>query len=205
MAIKKKYFPGSAKYWEKRYAGGRNSGSGSYGHLAEFKAEIINGFVKDNNIQTVIEFGCGDGNQLSLSEYPNYIGFDVSATAVKMCQNLFKNDKTKGFFILDKYNRHAAELTLSLDVIFHLIEDHVFESYMQRLFEASSKYVIIYSCNFDDVADYHEKPRNFTRYVAEKMPQWELVNHIPNKYPYDKNNRNDTSRSDFYIFMKTAG
>lgn len=143
MAIKKRYFPGSAKYWEKRYVDGRNSGYGSYGYFAEFKAEIINSFVKDNNIQTVIEFGCGDGNQLRLSEYPNYTGFDVSATAIKLCRSLFKNDGTKRFFMMDEYHHHMAELVLSLDVIYHLIEDRVFEDYMQRLFEASSKYVII--------------------------------------------------------------
>lgn len=35
-------FPSSKEYWEQRYAGGGTSGAGSYGKLAEFKAEIIN-------------------------------------------------------------------------------------------------------------------------------------------------------------------
>ena len=60
---RKKFY--SSKYWENRYKAGGNSGSGSYSNLAIFKAEIINSFVKDNKIESVIEFGCGDGQQLN--------------------------------------------------------------------------------------------------------------------------------------------
>lgn len=37
---KNKKFSTSDQYWEKRYANGGNSGSGSYSKLAEFKAEL---------------------------------------------------------------------------------------------------------------------------------------------------------------------
>jgi hypothetical protein len=60
----------SAGYWEKRYRRNGNSGSGSYGKLAEYKATVINGFVAANNIQQVMEFGCGDGNQLKQLHFP---------------------------------------------------------------------------------------------------------------------------------------
>ena len=36
----------SSKYWERRYEQGDNSGSGSYNHLARFKADILNKFVE---------------------------------------------------------------------------------------------------------------------------------------------------------------
>src|SRR5262245_41742960 len=90
-----KLFASSAGNWEKRYAHGRNSGVGSYGFLAEFKAEVLNRFVAAHQVQTVIEFGCGDGNQLTLAEYPTYLGFDVSRTAISQCQTLFKADGNK--------------------------------------------------------------------------------------------------------------
>ena len=64
-------FPGSRDYWEQRYSSGSNSGDGSRGKLAEFKAEIINSLVKDKKIESVIEFGCGDGNQLLCSRRNN--------------------------------------------------------------------------------------------------------------------------------------
>lgn len=74
--------PWSSEYWERRYAAGHNSGAGSYGALAEFKADVINRFVARNSVQTVIEFGCGDGAQLELADYRHYVGYDVSETVL---------------------------------------------------------------------------------------------------------------------------
>ena len=75
----------SREYWEERYSQGGNSGAGSYGHLAEFKAEVINGFIEQHEIKNVIEWGCGDGNQLGLFRCEEYIGYDVSETAIEIC------------------------------------------------------------------------------------------------------------------------
>jgi hypothetical protein len=66
-------FPGSAEYWKERYAAGGSSGAGSYNKLAEFKAEVINDFVVRNQVQTVIEYGCGDGNQLERGVYSSVL------------------------------------------------------------------------------------------------------------------------------------
>jgi len=82
--IMKFEFHGSKEFWEKRYKKMGTSGPGSYGKFAEFKAEIINTFVKNNDINSVTEFGCGDGNQLSLLKVPKYIGLDVSKSVIKM-------------------------------------------------------------------------------------------------------------------------
>ena len=54
----------SSDFWEYRYKKGYDSGRGSYGKFAEIKSENINYFISKNNIKDVIEFGCGDGNQL---------------------------------------------------------------------------------------------------------------------------------------------
>src|SRR6202040_327974 len=70
----------SALFWEGNYAQGRTSGNGSYGALAEGKSRFLNELVRERTVRSVIEFGCGDGNQLSLAEYPSYIGLDVSRT-----------------------------------------------------------------------------------------------------------------------------
>ena len=93
----------TAAYWETRYASGKNSGSGSYGRLAVFKAEIINDFCKKHNINTVIEWGCGDGNQLSLMNYPLYTGLDVSCTVIELCREHYANDKSKKFITRGDY------------------------------------------------------------------------------------------------------
>ena len=63
-------FPGSQEYWVKRYEKGGNSGPGSYSELAKFKARVLNDFVRNEHVQSVIEFGCGDGNQLETRRVP---------------------------------------------------------------------------------------------------------------------------------------
>ena len=199
---------GSSKYWEKRYTNGGNSGSGSYGRLAEFKAETLNTFVKEHNIHSVIEWGCGDGNQLALAKYPNYTGFDVSKKAIQICRRKFRNDYSKKFIYSGgkKFKTSKqAELTLSLDVIYHLIEDDVYERYMEQLFTSSSEYVCIYSCNDEKPSsDEHVKHRCFTNWIEKHFPtEWVLTNVIPNRYPYDEKEE-ETSWSDFYFFKKSA-
>ena len=173
-------FPGSAAYWEKRYATDGNSGVGSYGLFAEFKADVLNTFVDTHRVQSVIEFGCGDGNQLGLARYPTYLGLDVSSTAISRCKEIFKSDRHKSFRLTSEYSGETADLALSLDVIHHLVEDDVFEHYMQMLFEASNRYVIIYANDSDDSGGYvepHVKHRKFTKWVKENLPNWELVKH----------------------------
>jgi hypothetical protein len=198
----KRKFVGSKKYWENRYEVGGNSGSGSYGQLAEFKAEIINQFVKEKEISSVIEFGSGDGNQLRYLDFENYLGFDVSDKALMLCREKFKNDPAKRFKNVTEFTDDVAECVLSLDVIFHLTEDGVFETYMNRLFEAAQKYVVIYSSNKEALnPSPHVRHRIFTLWIEANAPGWDLQKHIPNRYPYNGNNE-EGSFCDFYIYKK---
>jgi hypothetical protein len=147
------HFSGSASFWEQRYARGGGSGPGSYGVLAQEKAQFLNAFVRAHGVRSVIEFGSGDGNQLSLAEYPSYIGLDVSPAAVRLCQRRFADDPAKSFFrydgtcFVDRAGVFSAELAISLDVIFHLVEDPVFGAYMTHLFGAGQRHVVVYSTN----------------------------------------------------------
>ena len=195
----------SKNYWNNRYLNNDNSGAGSYGILAAFKAEIINDFVSTHDITSIIELGCGDGNQLKLANYKNYVGFDVSSEAIKICSRTFEGDNTKKFLDYSEIEitEYSAELVLSLDVIFHLIEDDVYKKYMNNLFRLSSRYVIIYSCNHSEEIVSHVKCRKFTDWInSEIQDEFKLLKFIPNKYPYDPNNPNTTSFSDFYIYER---
>jgi hypothetical protein len=199
-----KPFTDSRSYWVERYESGGNSGDGSYRKLADFKAEVLNKFVLQENISTVIEYGCGDGNQLKLAKYPSYIGFDVSPKAVSICIEEFRSDATKSFKLVDDYSNETAMLTLSLDVIYHLIEDEIFSNYMNTLFDSSDRFVVIYSSNTDVNSEnlaVHVRHRNFTKWINEKKPDWKLIKYIPNRYPYNGDTKTG-SIADFYIFAK---
>lgn len=199
----KKPFPGSAAFWESRYRAGGHSGIGSYGFFAEFKAEVLNKFVEKQNVHSVIEFGCGDGHQLTLAKYPKYLGFDVSTTAISLCRGRFVSDQSKVFRTMKEYEGEEAELTLSLDVIYHLIEDEVFNEYMRILFEASNCYVIIYSSDSENCSTLgtHVRHRKFTRWIESNLSNWKLMEHISNRYPY-RGNYLKGSFADFFIYEK---
>ena len=112
----------TASYWETRYGEGGTSGAGSYGPLAEYKAQVINDFLETNSVQRVIELGCGDGAQLSLAAYPNYVGVDVSESAIEMCRKRFREDSKKAFYLYSEFDKYDGpyDLSLSLDVVYHL-------------------------------------------------------------------------------------
>jgi len=199
------YVKSSKDFWEKRYSHGGNSGAGSYNNLALFKASILNNFVNKNNINTVIEWGSGDCNQLSLANYKNYIGYDVSITAIKICQKKFIKDKTKKFIHMNNnfINNKKADLSISLDVIYHLLEDNVFNLYMKNLFNSSQKYVCIYSSNVDKKWARHVRHRKFTDWINKYISnEWKIKEYIPNKYPFDIKNPEYTSFSDFFFYEK---
>lgn len=196
------FFNGSVAYWDQRYRRGGTSGRGSYHELAAFKAEILNAFVARHRIQSIIEFGCGDGNQVKLACYPKYLGLDVSETAINLCRDKFADDPSMEFRLVRDYRGETADVALSLDVIYHLVEDDVYEHYMRRLFDAAEAFVIIYSSNTErnGILDPHIRHRRFTSWVRENRPDWVLVEHIRNRYPLTMAGMRG-SFADFYIYQ----
>ncbi|TLD96633.1 class I SAM-dependent methyltransferase [Helicobacter jaachi] len=205
------------EYWEIRYksfktlgGGGIGaSGAGSYNHLADFKARVLNTFVQEHNIARVLEWGCGDGNQLSLCAYPQYIGLDVSSFVIQRLREKFRQDNTKAFYEVEYFLQNqaqmpftSADLSLSLDVIYHLIDDRIYAAYMRNLFAFSHQFVIIYASNVDAPHTAHVRHRAFSKWIAAHISGWELIESIPNAYPYDAQNPQNTSFADFYIYKK---
>lgn len=201
--IKKTYnkFRFSSKnYWENRYSSGGNSGAGSYDAKAEYKAGILNNIVKEYSVSNIIEFGCGDGNNLKYYNVDLYTGFDVSETAIKICMEKYKNDSSKSFIwynpLLFKSGGLQADMTISFEVIFHLIEDDVFFKYMNDLFNSSYKYVLICSSNDNNKdSEVHVKHRKFTDFIPSSFT---LVNFV--KTPQEGDLKGFFS--DFYLYKR---
>ena len=197
-------FERSDQYWEDRYRFGGTSGSGSYGRLAEFKAQFINDFIEKHSIFTCVEFGCGDGAQLRLINYKSYVGFDVSKTTVSRCQDEFQSYPNYQFHLVgsEQFNHfQPVELALSLDVIYHLIEDDVYDKYMKKLFSSSKKYVVIFAYDLEQTYTLkHVRGRKFTSWIISNAPDWHLTKIVPNRYPFVSADPNNTSLSQFYIF-----
>lgn len=103
---------------------------------------------------------------------------------------------SKKFYLATRKNiehfKSKSELSLSLEVILHLVEDEVFNRYMNDLFDLSTKYVIIYSNNIIKKSkNSHVKYRKFTEWIEKNRPNWELINVI----------QNDDGKSDTHLFF----
>jgi len=194
----------SSAYWEQRYRAGGTSGAGSYGHMAAFKAGVINGFVADNAIASVLDLGCGDGNLLSLLQVPHYVGVDVAPTALAGCMARFPQHRFLPFSALEAPER--MELALSIDVVFHLVEDGAFARYMHALFAHATRFVLIHSSNAEQTwSSPHVRHRRFTDHVADCRPEWRLLAHLPSPYPFDPGRPEETTFADFFVYGRQGG
>lgn len=192
-------YPGSQRYWERRYARGGHSGAGSSGRLAQYKADWLNQFVRTQGVRSVLELGCGDGQQLLLAEYPAYRGFDIAPSALERCQRLFAADPSKQFDHYDPAHFDPAavqaDLALSLEVIFHLTEDELYQAHLRDLFGSARRWVVIFSADEAGESPFpHFRPRRFS---ADVPPGWRLRERVPNPH-------RDISVSDFYLFEKIS-
>jgi len=169
------------EFWENRYKAGGNSGAGSYGEYAEHKAEVINNYISKFEIKSISDFGCGDGNQIILLKgYENYSGFDISEYILNICRERFVGMPMS--FYGDILKLPEAELCLSLDVMYHIVDEKDYKFYLDQLFGKSKKYVLIFSSNVEDKTIYSNyiRHRKFTDWVDENYKEFMLVEVIGN-------------------------
>ncbi len=160
--------------------------------------------MRDRGIESVIEFGCGDGQQLALAEYPRYLGLDVSKTSIATCAAQFAADRGKSFLWYDPAmtvnigNFLTADVAISLDVVYHLVEDATYERYLDDLFAMARRFVVIYSSDRDSPGPApHIRHRAVSADVARRFPDFRQVETMANRYP-------DESFCSFFVYQRVA-
>ena len=184
----------SVEYWKKRYADGGNSGSGSYGGLAKFKASSLNAFIAENSVASIVEYGSGDGNQLGMINIDRYLGLDVSPDAIAKTTEMYKDDPTKTFRVYEPDSHTASELTqadlaISMDVILHLTEDERYEKYLVNLFASATRFVGIFNTATEEQLSTMAKHNRFRDHRLWIRAQATLiaevnVDMLPDSYGY---------------------
>lgn len=191
-------------YWNRRYASGGNSGSGSRGKLVDFKAEVINSLIKEYNVLSLLDLGCGDGYQLKEYKVPLYYGYDISEEAIKLCEHQYKDDITKIFGIYGLHPLPIVDMAISMDVLFHITDTKLLEDYLNDLFGAANKIVVIYAYDYNasdkDKFSSHYQPVSFTPIIKNQHPEWTLVKSIKNIFPVKLYGASNGSYSDFYVW-----
>jgi hypothetical protein len=196
-------FRDSAAYWRLRYRLGGDSGSGSEDALARYKAGVVNDLVRKLSIGSVIEWGVGDGRQLSLAEYPRYIGLDISEVALDRCRARFSGNPRMRFATIGSYDGETADLALSLDVLYHLVEEEVYLAYLDRLFASSRRWVFVYSSSTESPvrSAKHVLHRPVEKDIAERFPEFTRRRNIEQSLPAHPSTE-DPLHARFFIFER---
>jgi len=130
---------------------------------------------------------------------------DVSQTVIDACRERFADKPCYSFrHTSEALDNLRADLTLSLDVIYHLVEDDVFDVYMRRLFDTSTSWVIIYASNEDRAEAAHVRHRAFTKWIRKNRPEFGLIRVVYNPYPYNPDDPSNTSFANFYVLRNTG-
>jgi hypothetical protein len=187
----------SPEFWDVHSRARGTSGRGSRGDSTAFKAVEANRVVAANGIQSVVEFGCGDGYQVGLLSVPRYIGLDVSPRALERCIKQHASDFSKTFLRYDpscwrdNLRLVHADMALSVDIVIHLVENKIFEKYMTDLFAAGDRFVLIYSTDKPLYEDRFTRHRRFTDWVSYHALDWRLI---------EQTNNPDGSGAGFYLY-----
>lgn len=196
----------STGYWEGRYRSGGNSGAGSYDVLAKYKGQFLNSFARKKGLKSFAEMGSGDGNQLKYFSFDRYTGFDVSKTVIERTMMMYRDKPNYNFVWLGdqsldwEMHEDAYDCALSLDVLYHLVDDNIYVNYLDQLFSLPQRYVIIYASNFDgpDIRGAsHVRHRKFTTDIANRFPQWSLLKLVENPYKFK-----ESTEADFAIYSR---
>ena len=164
-------------YWDCRYRGGGNSGAGSYGAHAEYKSSVIQGLIDTHGTESLVDFGCGDGNQISSIRVARYVGLDISKEAVKLCRERFTGDDSRSFDLYrpgQSVDGAPYDMAMSLEVLMRVIDESDFVSTLDEMFMSASRLVVILTPIFELVPytpGSHERHRNLAPYL-EKYDDW---------------------------------
>ena len=95
-------------------------------------------------------------------------------------------------------------MTMSLDVIYHLVEDNVFERYMTDLFSAADRFVLIYASDHDATTlTKHVRHRRYSDWIATYAPEFQLARELENPFVKSALSADkDTSFAFFRLFQR---
>jgi SAM-dependent methyltransferase len=177
---------------------GYKSGQGSDPKYAQEWIDLVNNFIKKNNIKTVLDLGCGDwriGKELNLQDV-RYTGVEVSSI---IFDEIINNEKDNIKFInsdIKEFEFPQADLILIKDVLQHLDVDSV-KIIMNKIFK-STKYALI-SNDYNFEGRFSKSINNLTKSGAHMYVDFNLD---PFNYDIKKvfDFKSDTQIKRVYLF-----
>lgn len=117
----------SCIYAEDRWTNG--SGPGSTPEITKGYREVLIKFIQDNNIKTVLDYGCGDWQFSKLIDWESlvdsYLGVDVVESVIEYNKLNYETHKIKFKTIKDDWKFENVDLIICKEVLIHLPNDIV--------------------------------------------------------------------------------
>jgi predicted O-methyltransferase YrrM len=162
----------AAPYWDRRYATGGTSGAGSRGAEAEEKVRLVQRVIDEHGVRSVLDLGCGDGYVASRLRVAEYVGYDPAPSALALCRAAMP-----GRAFVGELPAGPFDLVLSLDVMFHLVDDADYREHIFWLLSLGSC-ALVWSTDHAERGAKHVLHRKWT---ADVPPGW-AVTRIPTEH-----------------------
>jgi len=130
-------------YWDRRYLSGASSGGGSVGRTRDWKWGLIDEHVEISG-KSVLDVGCGDLSFWENRDCKRYTGLDFSDVVIE--KNLLRRPDWS-FRCTDASEPAdlSTQIVLCLDVLFHVLEDPVYEGILRNLSRWTEEKLFIYT------------------------------------------------------------
>lgn len=203
-----KILTSSYQYWAERYINTNfknSSGNGRLKFRLRYKAKMLNKIFETYTITKIADFGCGDGLLASRLKCAKYYGIEINSEIVSNLKNKFFEKKEFEFSTkFESRWRNKIDASISVDVIFHLVEKDVYQKYMNELFSTDAKYVIIRAYNHESQGtgrNSHILHREFLNTVKKYFPNYNLINESPPRRRHIY--LSDSDKNQFFVFKKS--
>ncbi len=169
----------------------------------EWKWSILESTIP--HIDNVIDVGCGDLAFMEGRHVENYTGIDISETIIE--HN--KQDHPEWNFICSSAdtfipNLHG-EVVFCHDILFHIIDDTMYNNILKNLTKYSDKYISIFTWDKNPISWYKIKPRiyNSKKYQKYRNFDQDLNVFIDNGFSLKLKESSKTNKyGAMYIFEK---
>jgi hypothetical protein len=134
----------ASDYWDHRYRSGGTSGLGSVGEEREWKWSVIDSYVQD--LDDVVDIGCGDlsfweNRREHLPDDFRYFGLDVSGAVVDRNRRRYPDWRFHVGDASDPIPGIEGRIVLCLDVLFHILDNEVYDRIVENLTRYSSEWI----------------------------------------------------------------
>lgn len=171
-------------YKNELWGQGQGSGGGSSPQITVEYRKFLKQFLKDYNIKSVVDLGCGDWQFSRLIDWNgiNYLGLDCVKTIIQDNKEKFENNNIKfEFSEAHEKIKESADLLIVKDVMIHWTNNEIIKFYSGLIKGNKFKYVLMTNqigtenLNEDIVTgqfhniDINRKPFNFN---AKEIFKW---------------------------------